>query len=372
MSRKQTKVIMFTLTKACNLNCVYCYERHKTDERLSFETAWSVIQQEMKSVAESEDFNELRIDFFGGEPFLAFDLIKEIVERMERETFQTPYYFFITTNGTKVTPDIQKWLLSKKNKIQVGLSYDGTPQMQDVNRSNSSSLIDLEFFIKNYPTQTIKTTVSRQTLSCYAEGVIYLHKLGARVNSSCASGDDWGEDEFEEYSRQLRLLHDFYCEHWEITPDDAFDVYFANMTLPRVNYQRCGANRSLFLYDVDGRRYPCHMFAPVVTGDDEAQQRAESLFQTSEKERDVVCNDCDVKNICSNCRGYNYSQTGSLNKYDERLCELFKRRCEAVASLKVARFQHKRASGGVFSRDELREMRGVAKYLSLVQQKGDR
>ncbi len=73
-ARRRTCMLM--VTHACNLNCSHCYESHKRNVFMNAGLAREIILSETQFVSESDDFDELQIDFMGGEPFMNFPLIK--------------------------------------------------------------------------------------------------------------------------------------------------------------------------------------------------------------------------------------------------------------------------------------------------------
>ena len=72
----KVKVIMLLVTNSCNLNCVYCYENHKKQNKMTIEVA----KQSILSEIHDEKFDRYSIQFMGGEPLLSFSLIKELSE----------------------------------------------------------------------------------------------------------------------------------------------------------------------------------------------------------------------------------------------------------------------------------------------------
>ena len=74
IENRKTRYITLTITEGCNLNCSYCYENHKSKKMMSFETARAIIDREFNNCK----YNEISLDFFGGEPFLYFDIIKQV------------------------------------------------------------------------------------------------------------------------------------------------------------------------------------------------------------------------------------------------------------------------------------------------------
>lgn len=73
----ENRTITLTITEKCNLACIYCYEHNKSSANMSFETAKAILDKELR---EGEQAENTYIDFFGGEPFLNFKLMKQVVE----------------------------------------------------------------------------------------------------------------------------------------------------------------------------------------------------------------------------------------------------------------------------------------------------
>ena len=170
---KKRRTVMLTLTHSCNLSCSYCYECNKSQVSMCYETAINILTVELNK---KDDYEEIEIDLFGGEPFLEFELIRKIVNYVNARQWCHDYIFFAVTNGTLIHGNVQEWLIDNKDSFVCGLSYDGTVEMQNMNRDNSAALIDLDFFYDMYPNQPIKMTISKQSLSLLAEGVISLQK----------------------------------------------------------------------------------------------------------------------------------------------------------------------------------------------------
>ena len=124
------RIVTLTLTNTCNLQCTYCYEANKSSKRMPFEVAKEIIDKEMNA----DEGMEIEFDMFGGEPFLVFDLMKQIADYLVQNYAQRKWLIFATTNGTLVHGEIQDWL---KNRpfFYCGLSLDGNKLMHDINRS---------------------------------------------------------------------------------------------------------------------------------------------------------------------------------------------------------------------------------------------
>ena len=108
------KVVMITLTEKCNQKpqCIYCYENHQSNKTMSFEVAKNIVDKEF----ENKEFNYIEFDFFGGEPFVAFDLLKKIFEYIKSKNSNKKWICFVTTNGTLIHNEIQTWFQSQNPK----------------------------------------------------------------------------------------------------------------------------------------------------------------------------------------------------------------------------------------------------------------
>ena len=324
--------ITLTLTENCNLSCIYCYEEHRAGRKMWYDTACSILDQEFSQLT-AGDF--LTIDFFGGEPFLEFELIKQIVSHVEERdtsgTYVTPYRFFATTNGTLIHGDIQEWLKRRRNFF-LGLSLDGTKQMHDLNRSGSFEKIDLDFFVAQYPNQPIKMTISEQTLPSLAEGVIYAHEKGFDIACNLAYGLDWSTPRHKkQLGEQLELLIEFYLRHPSLKRASILDreisyIGYAGAPEEETIGKWCGAGTAMRTYDVDGKLYPCQFFMPMSCGEEKAANAHAIRFKDRIHVMDIEakCRECVVKTMCPTCYGSNYAATGDIYKKDDGLCILEK------------------------------------------------
>jgi radical SAM protein with 4Fe4S-binding SPASM domain len=276
------------------------------------------------------DDNELvLLDFFGGEPFLEFDLIKKLVASVKSKKWDNNYFFFVDTNGTLIHGDIQDWLIENTDCFSCGLSYDGTYEMQNINRCNSADMIDLDFFLKQYAKEDIKMTVSPETLHMLADGVIFLHEKGFEISCNLAYGVDWSDKSFPEIlERELKKLIEYYIENPDITP-----CSMLNMGIETIAYgtdkifRYCGCGLDMTAYDVDGKSYPCHLFMPLSAGKKKAARAGELTFYDEEIPIELIedkCKKCVIKSICPTCYGSNYISFRDIYKHDDSYCKLIK------------------------------------------------
>lgn len=319
------KSVILILTGNCNLRCSYCYEVNKNNHRMSLDTCLKILNDELTA---DDGTEEVEISVFGGEPFLEFENIKKIANYLQSKSFPKKYTMFATTNGTLVHGEVQSWLREHKELMTCSLSLDGTPKMHNINRDNSFSKIDLDFFLELYPDQTIKMTVSKETLPDLAEGIIYCHEKGFEISCNLAYGIDWTNEGCTTIlEEQLKKLIDYYINNPNIKPCTMLGARFESIGydngVSNEYCQRwCGAGQHIHTYDTDGQRYPCQLFLPISAGDEKAQKSKEITFidKVPLTLLDEECRMCIVRDLCPTCYGTNYIQYGNIYKKDPNVC----------------------------------------------------
>jgi len=132
--------LILQVTQSCNLVCYYCpyanksngiLQRDHSNKMMSWEIAKSCIDFYAAHSSDNEDAN---IGFYGGEPLIAFDLIKKCVEYIEDSFLGKDIHFGITTNGTLVTDEIIAFF--HEHNFNITFSIDGPKSVHDVNRKS--------------------------------------------------------------------------------------------------------------------------------------------------------------------------------------------------------------------------------------------
>lgn len=294
---------------------------------MSYELAKDILTKELSA---DDDFDIVQCDFFGGEPFLAFNTIKEIVKYFRENKFSRKITFTASTNGTILSDEIRKWLIANEDIFAVSISFDGTKEMQDINRSNSFDLIDTHFFTKELRNGVgVKMTISQETLEHLAEGVIYCHSLEFRhIACTLACGIDWGKRGNKEVlRRELGKLVNYYIDHPTIKPCGLLDYHIENVAYPINGYAQkyCGAGTRLKVYDPKGICHPCQYFLHLAIGD-RVDDTVGIIFSDTIpiSELDKRCQTCIAVNVCPSCYGANYELTGNIYGRDSDFCELQK------------------------------------------------
>lgn len=318
--RENEKRCGMLLTKKCQLKCVYCYEKKKSKETMDFQTAKQILDKEL----EDESVERIHIDLFGGEPFLAFDVMKEIVDYLKNKRKVNNFYITTITNGVAIHGDIQKWLLENKDVIECPLSLDGTREMQERNRPGSFDRIDLDFFTEKLPGTRAKMTISPNTLCDLAKGTIFLHERKFSPQNWLAYGVQWQDDCGEILKEELNKLICYYLEHPEIPESLLLKLPYKDIC---VRYRSCDAGKAMAMYDVQGKKWPCHMFLPMALGEEKAKIGEELNIHKDKRNGeycDEECQKCPIGKSCIVCHGFNYNSFGTINGRDASVCMLTK------------------------------------------------
>lgn len=335
---KPRETIMLTLTERCNLSCSYCYERNKRAAIMPVEIATGIIDKALQR----EPDKELHIQFHGGEPLMAFKELKKICEKTwSKGPSSRPYIFLCTSNGTLFKGDIKKWFEDNRDAIWVGLSLDGTPEMHNKNRSNSFKEIDLDFFLRCWPAQPVKMTVSKETLPDLAKGVQFLHEKGFMIAGNLAFGLDWKKEDYALYHREMIKLADYYLANPEIRHSLFFadNIHTLHTYEKEPDYRWCAAGKSMCCYDMSGVEYACHVFMPSVQEDTpvtiEKKAKAQELLRNLSSDITApVCKACEIYSLCPSCYGMNYiSERGALEDKGEANCAFAMIRAKTSAYL---------------------------------------
>lgn len=331
---------MLMITHACNLNCTYCYESFKSSNMMDSELAKSILLKELEFIKNSTDFDELEVDFMGGEPLLNFSLIKHVVEWFENINQEVPYVFFTTTNGTLMTNEIETWIRLRKNRFIMSLSYDGTPEMQMENRGKNNMIRPI-FFKETWPFQPLKMTLSQETLSTFASGVIALQRQGYAVDAVLAQGISWTKKDAKEFRNQLSILKEFYLCEREFKPIDILAKSLKGLCLSdQYQCKFCGSGTHMITYDTDGEAYPCHMFTPLVLGK-HALKLSESTLADTATLSDSGCDPCILRQWCPTCYGFNLRYRNNLHERDKTWCIMMQEHVQAVCEFQIE-YYHQR------------------------------
>jgi sulfatase maturation enzyme AslB (radical SAM superfamily) len=329
---------------------------------MDFEAAKNAIMQAFKENPSEYDF--LEIDFFGGEPLLAFDLIKKISEWTWNINWNKPFIFSVITNGTLLNEKMKDWFRKNKDRICLCLSYDGSINGQNTNRSDSLSKIDIDFFIETYPNQSLKMTISEKSIRYFADNIIEMHKKNIKCIANCAGNvPKWSESSLHVYATQMDKLLNYYIQNDNIQPINLFNLNLSRVLYPvnRENFVDCGAGKTRYVVDYDGKKYPCQMLSPLALTEEQLKNADKLDFWNCANYTISPCFDCILNAICPVCYGMSYIIYGDCLKRDINVCNTFK-----IEALACCRYQiHLLTKKNTFCEDDY----FLAKAIKLIMNK---
>ena len=355
------KALCLHVAHTCNLNCAYCFASqgnyHGDRALMSLEVAKRSLDFLIEN---SGTRHNLEVDFFGGEPLMNWDMIKELVayaRQREKETGKR-FRFTLTTNGVLVDDDVIEF--SNREMSNVVLSLDGRKEIHDRYRVDYAGNGSWEKIVpkfqkfvearggKNY---YMRGTFTHQNPD-FLKDIQVMLDLGFTELSMepvvCAADDPsalTAEDlpiVLEQYEKLAEMMLQRHKEGNPFT----FYHYMIDLKGGPCIYKRvsgCGSGTEYMAVTPWGDLYPCHQFVG-----DEAFKLGDIWQGVTNKETQcqfAACNvyarpdcaDCWAKLYCSGgCAANAYHASGSIRGIYEPGCELFRKRIECAIMMKVA------------------------------------
>ena len=316
--REYSNKICISTNSTCNLNCIYCYERDKKDREFDVDEAFCVLNEQLKTKTEFGT----KIKLHGGEPFLVFDKIRQLCERLWAKDYTEYYHFHLTTNGTLVHGEIQNWLYKNKDKITVKLSLDGSKASSDINRPHSFEKIDIPFFVNTWPDLAVNMTITPSTVPYIANNIQFMHSLGiCNIVSHFALMTDWENCHLEkELYKQMHELANYYLDNPTIKPCYFFKPDIGDTLCEPLFNAACVRGQGT-AYDYQTKKYyPCFMCFPVLAGEKKSNELSKVDFTNINGLEEECCLNCPFINICPTCYAENYITRGAISRRDMVLC----------------------------------------------------
>jgi uncharacterized protein len=323
----------------------------------------------------------VEIDFFGGEPLLEFDFIRDIVDWFHTRSWKKKHRFLIATNGTILNEKMKDWLYKYRKCVTVGLSIDGTKTAHDLCRSNSYDSVfeNLPFFKKYWHHQPAKMTICADTIPYTCESVIELEDMDILFTANLTFENNWGNDKYKYklldiYEDQLSSLVDFYTERTDLypvsplltsVPDFLGIPGFIEKNKEEIK-RFCGAGHEMVVIDTDGSIYPCHRFIPWVTGKSAPKKNVNC--QTVWKQE--KCAECKLIHLCPTCAGYNWEIFGDTGIRTTFHCESFKLEVMASCMIQWKRLRKKINNVNIMTIEEKIQIKRYLDAVSELLEKG--
>ena len=302
----------------------------------------------------------LEVDFFGGEPLMNWDVVKQLVEyarSVEKERGKN-FRFTLTTNGMLIDDDVIDF--ANREMSNVVLSLDGRKEIHDRLRvdyaGNGSYERIVPKFQKLVEARGNKNYYMRGTFTHanpdFTKDLFHMADLGFTELSMepvvCAPEDPAAltAEDLEIVKDQYELLAKDMLRREKEGKPITFYHYMLDLTGGPCIYKRisgCGSGTEYMAVTPWGDLYPCHQFVGEETyklgdiwnGVTNTALREE--FRSCNAYARPECNDCWARFYCSGgCAANAFHATGSIRSVYEAGCELFRKRIECAIMMKVA------------------------------------
>jgi uncharacterized protein len=325
------------VTQRCNLDCQYCYIT-KRNARMQHNIAERIIDFAYRHTPPDEDID---IGFFGGEPLLEFDLIKQITGSVEKHPFFDPrrVRINVATNGTIFTDEIMAFLQTHKGSL--GISCDGPAETHDVFRrfpggrsSVSTVAATIQKAVKTLPLVLVNAVFHPKTYQLLPRTVEFLSTLGAqRIYLNPDYSAEWTLADIAQLPERFNEVTELYIKYYlERKPIFISLIDYKIAVILRGGYharERCRMGSGEFAFTPEGNIYPCERL--IGNGDngshcigniDTGLQLDKMLCHTTPgKEVNTECETCSLKEYCMNwCGCSNYMSTGLYNQVSPFTC----------------------------------------------------
>ena len=355
------KALCLHIAHDCNRACKYCFaeegEYHGRRALMSYEVGKKALDF---LIASSGNRRNLEVDFFGGEPLMNWQVVKDLVAygREQEKIHNKHFRFTVTTNGVLLNDEIQDFI--NREMDNVVLSLDGRKEINDNmrpfrNGKGSYDLIVPKFQkladSRNQERYYVRGTFTRNNLD-FSNDVLHFADLGFKQMSiEPVVGDESDpyairEEDIpkicEEYDRLAKIMIQREKE------GKGFNFFHFMIDLeggPCVSKRLsgCGSGTEYLAVTPWGDLYPCHQFVGqeefLMGNVDEGITRPEIAdeFRGCSVYSKEKCRNCFAKFYCSGgCMANAYNFHGTIHEAYDIGCEMQRKRVECAIMMKAA------------------------------------
>ncbi len=355
------KALCLHVAHTCNLNCAYCFasqgkyqgERAIMSPEVAHRAIYFLIENSGSRV-------NLEVDFFGGEPLLNWETVKDTVAyaRAREKEAGKNFRFTLTTNGMLVDDEVIAF--SNREMHNVVMSLDGRKETHDRLRKDYAGRGSYDTIVPKFQrfaaargdkSYYIRGTYTRDNLD-FTEDILHMADLGFTELSMepvvCAPDDPYALREedlpvlFAQYEKLAVEMLQRKREGRPIT----FYHYMLDLENGPCIYKRisgCGSGTEYLAVTPWGELYPCHQFVGDTRysmgnlWDGVTNTALRDAFQGCNAYSRPECAQCWAQLYCSGgCAANAYHATGDIRGVYAYGCELFKKRMECAIMLRIA------------------------------------
>jgi uncharacterized protein len=317
-------VMSVALSEQCNLNCTYCnvdkLSKKKISSDLFLEEYWK----------KREEFGQekIQIDFYGGEPLMQWNLVKEIIEATKSEE-NTQY--FMPTNGLLLNEERIDYLNS--HDVFISLSFDGL--WQDINRKQLGGKDSLNTFLakkslfKKIKKKECHSMIYKDNHNLLENHLYISESLGLNPKLTLVRDVGvWDQEGSEKFSKAFSEMVSWYVENVDaVEMPNLMREYLGHIVLytsKQVTIDYCGASESHFSFTED-RLIPCNRFK------DQAM-----IDQIPQFKKMKECETCNVRKFCKKgCLYENITNEGPIEEICSMYRHIYKELLEMINLLKI-------------------------------------
>ena len=355
------KALCLHVAHTCNLNCEYCFasqgKYHGDRALMSFEVGKRALDFLIEN---SGTRRNLEVDFFGGEPLMNWDVVKELVSyaRVQEKIHNKNFRFTLTTNGMLIDDDVIEF--SNREMSNVVLSLDGRKDVHDrlrvdyMGRGSYDTIVPkFQEFVKRRGGKNyyMRGTFTHKNVD-FTNDIFHMADLGFTELSMepvvCSPEDASAltQEDLPILFEQYEILAKEMIKRKKNGNGFTFYHYMLDLTHGPCIYKRisgCGSGTEYMAVTPTGDLYPCHQFVgdtKYLLGniyDGVTNKEIQNEFKLCNAYARPECNDCWAKLYCSGgCAANSYHASGKITGIYKYGCELFKKRIECAVMIQVA------------------------------------
>lgn len=362
------KAMCLHIAHDCNLACKYCFaeegEYHGRRALMSLEVGKKALDFLIEN---SGNRRNLEVDFFGGEPLMNWDVVKELVRygRSKEKEYDKNFRFTLTTNGVLLDDEVMEFV--NKEMSNVVMSLDGRKEINDKmrpfrNGKGSYDLIVPKFQklaeSRNQTNYYIRGTFTRNNLD-FSNDVIEYADLGFKqmsIEPVVADPDEpyaLREEDIPRILEEYDKLAVEYIKRYKENRGFNFFHFMIDLKQGPCVLKRmagCGSGTEYLAVTPWGDLYPCHQFV----GQEEflLGNVFDGITNTAVRDEFKLCNvyakdkckECFAKFYCSGgCAANSYKFHGKITDAYDIGCEMERKRVECAIMIKAALAEHEQS-----------------------------
>ncbi len=358
---KVIKALCLHIAHTCNLNCSYCFASQGKYQGERALMSFDVGKRAFDFLIENSGTRRnLEVDFFGGEPLMNWDVVKQLVAyaRSVEKQHNKNFRFTLTTNGILIDDEIIDFL--NKEMSNVVLSLDGRKEVNDHFRRDYAGNGSYDKIVpkfqrlvearkgKNY---YVRGTFTHNNVD-FTNDLFHMADLGFTELSMepvvCPPDDPYAltDEDMPKIFEQYEILAKEMLKRKKEGRPFTFYHYMLDLKNGPCIYKRitgCGSGTEYMAVTPWGELFPCHQFVgdPKYSlgniYDGVTNTEIQDEFRSCNAYARPECKDCWARLYCSGgCAANSYHATGSITGVYKYGCELFKKRIECAVMMQVA------------------------------------